>query len=31
VDGLNSCPQEIRLLETKAGSIKTFVEVAPLQ
>jgi threonine dehydrogenase-like Zn-dependent dehydrogenase len=30
VDGLNSCPQEIRLLESKPGSIKTFVEVAPL-
>jgi threonine dehydrogenase-like Zn-dependent dehydrogenase len=30
VNGLNSCPQEIRLLETRPGSIKTFVEVAPL-
>lgn len=30
VDGLHSCPQEIRLLESKPGSIKTFVEVAPL-
>jgi len=30
VDGLYSCPQEIRLLDNKPGSIKTFVEVAPL-
>ena len=30
VDGLYQCPQEVRLLESKPGSIKTFVEVAPL-
>jgi threonine dehydrogenase-like Zn-dependent dehydrogenase len=30
VDGLQQCPQEVRLLETRPGSIKTFVEVAPL-
>ncbi len=30
VNGLNDCPQEVRLLETAPGAIKTFVEVAPL-
>jgi threonine dehydrogenase-like Zn-dependent dehydrogenase len=30
VEGLYACPQEVRLLESQPGSIKTYVEVAPL-
>jgi threonine dehydrogenase-like Zn-dependent dehydrogenase len=29
VEGLDRCPQELRLLERAPGSIKTYVEVAP--
>ncbi|MGA9526020.1 MAG: glucose 1-dehydrogenase [Myxococcaceae bacterium] len=30
VEGLDRCPQELRLLERAPGSIKTWVEIAPL-
>ncbi|MCI0572673.1 MAG: glucose 1-dehydrogenase [Myxococcaceae bacterium] len=31
VEGLGTCPKEIKLLEFGPGNIKTFVELAPLQ